>query len=487
MSPNPLQLQEGAPGRYDAIVIGAGMSGLAAAIRLAMFERRVLVLERHNAPGGLNSYYAKGGRAFDVGLHALTNFVKKGARGAPLTKLLRQLRIPYEALELAEQAGSSIRFPGVTLRFTNDFEVLRAGVHAAFPAEKDGFERLVAHIDAYDDLSLSAPEVPARSVIADFIRDPLLVDMLLCPLMYYGSAVEDDMEFGQLCIMFKSIYREGFARPEGGVRRIVRLLWQRLREEGGRVRMKAGVRRVLARDGVVRGVELDSGEVLEAPVVISSAGRLETLAITEGLAPAEVAPPAAEGRMTFVESIQVLDREPRALGIEDTIVFYNDARRFEYRPSRDLCDVRSGVVCMSNNFAHREPLAEGLLRITSIASHEGWAALAAGPGAPPGGRPPAYEAAKREWNERQVRAVRAFLPGFEPHVVYRDVFTPVTIRHYTGHRNGAVYGAPSKVRSGETPVRGLYLCGTDQGFLGVVGAMLSGITIANARVLMGGA
>ena len=33
----------------------------------------------------------------------------------------------------------------------------------------------------------------------------------------------------------------------------------------------------------------------------------------------------------------------------------------------------------------------------------------------------------------------------------------------------------------------LYLCGTDQGFLGIVGAMLSGISIANARVLAQGA
>ncbi len=40
-----------AESRYDAIVIGAGMSGLAAGIRLAQFDRRVLVLERHTLWG----------------------------------------------------------------------------------------------------------------------------------------------------------------------------------------------------------------------------------------------------------------------------------------------------------------------------------------------------------------------------------------------------------------------------------------------------
>jgi hypothetical protein len=42
-----------------------------------------------------------------------------------------------------------------------------------------------------------------------------------------------------------------------------------------------------------------------------------------------------------------------------------------------------------------------------------------------------------------------------------------------------VYGSPLKNKSGRTHLDNLFLCGTDQGFLGIVGAMLSGITIAN--------
>ena len=53
--------------RYDAIIIGAGMSGLAAGIRLAMFDKRVVILERHYVWGGLNSFYQFKGRQFDVG------------------------------------------------------------------------------------------------------------------------------------------------------------------------------------------------------------------------------------------------------------------------------------------------------------------------------------------------------------------------------------------------------------------------------------
>ena len=68
-------------------------------------------------------------------------------------------------------------------------------------------------------------------------------------------------------------------------------------------------------------------------------------------------------------------------------------------------------------------------------------------------------------------------------IVFTDVFTPKTIHRFTGHVNGAVYGTPSKTKTGMTHLENLFICGTDQGFLGIIGAMLSGISMANLHVL----
>src|ERR1019366_5509846 len=92
--------------QYDVAIIGAGLSGLAAGIRLAHFGRRVCIFERHNAVGGLNSFYSIGGRKYDVGLHAVTNYVPAGVKGTPLGKILRQLRIERDELALSPQLGS---------------------------------------------------------------------------------------------------------------------------------------------------------------------------------------------------------------------------------------------------------------------------------------------------------------------------------------------------------------------------------------------
>ena len=76
-----------------------------------------------------------------------------------------------------------------------------------------------------------------------------------------------------------------------------------------------------------------------------------------------------------------------------------------------------------------------------------------------------------------------FLPDFRPHVVDTDMFTPTTVVRYTGHANGAIYGAPRKRYDGRTRWSNLFLCGTDQGYVGIIGALTSGIAMANRHLL----
>ena len=141
---------------YDTIIIGAGMSGLAAGIRLAHYDQKVCILERHYTIGGLNAFYRMNGRDYDVGLHAVTNFTEKGAKKGPLARILRQLRFKWEDFALAPQKGSRIAFPNTQLRFNNDMELLRSEVEATFPNQIDNFDALIAKVVDYDDLDQEA-------------------------------------------------------------------------------------------------------------------------------------------------------------------------------------------------------------------------------------------------------------------------------------------------------------------------------------------
>lgn len=469
---------------YDVAIIGAGMAGLAAGIRLAHFGKRVCIFERHNAPGGLNSFYAIDGRKYDVGLHAMTNWVPPGVKGSPLGKLLRQLRIDREEFALHPQKRSRIAFGPrgeTSLSFTNDFAVLESEIARVFPAQIDGFRALVRVVRTYDDVSLDAKPESAREIVRRHITDPLLEDMVFCPVMYYGSATERDMEFGQFVIMFKALFLEGFARPLDGVRVILRVLLEKYRHAGGERRMKCGVRRIVVREGRAAALVLDDGSEVSATHVLSTIGAAETEKLHAAPAPAPFAPHPV-GRLSYCETITVLDRQPAALGwADDTIVFFNDSPRFTYAQTSDLADARSGVICLPNNFDFPagQSLPEGLFRCTCLANHDAWAALPE----------PEYRAAKESVYAEIQRSALRFMPALPAPdalaqaTIATDMFTPKTIVRYTGHLGGAIYGSPKKIRDGRTPLANVYLAGTDQGFLGIIGAMLSGISMANFHVL----
>lgn len=454
---------------YDAIVIGAGMSGIAAGIRLAMFGKKVCLFERHNIAGGLNSFYSRQGRKLDVGLHAMTNFAARGSRGRPLTKLLKQLRIPYDMFKLQQQKSSLIHFPQAKLRFSNDFNEFIEQVNEKFPAQKENFQSLISLINNFDEVNLANEYESAREKVSGIIDDSLLVEMIFCPLLIYGSAWENDMDFSQFVIMFKSIFLEGFSRPEGGVRTLIRLIQSKYKELGGEIEFRNGVQKIETANNEVTGVILDSGEKISTQKVISSIGLPETFDITES--PTEPRP--QEGRLSFCETILCFEKKPEELGINETIVFYNDSDSYKYERPQELFDKRSAVICFPNNF-ETDDYKDGMVRLTFMANFDLWEEL----------NSQEYAYQKEQVLAASINLVQKLYPQLSEKVVFHDVFTPMTIKKFTGHGGGTVYGSTEKSRNGKTSVDGLYICGTDQGFLGIVGAMLSGISIANLHLLM---
>lgn len=463
--------------KYDTIIIGAGMSGLAAGIRLAYYDQRVCILERHYTIGGLNSFYRMRGRDYDVGLHAVTNFTPKGAKKGPLARLLRQLRFRWEDFSLSPQVGSTIAFPNTRLRFGNGLELLTAEIEREFPSQVDNFQRLVGKIIDYDDLDQAAFEISARAVLNETFSEPLLVEMLLCPLMWYGNAQEDDMAFGAFSIMFNSIFCEGFARPLAGVRLILKNLVRRYRELGGELKLRAGVARIHIEDGRACGVVLDDGTELTGDRIVSSAGWVETMRMCDNIRRAENTQP---GQLSFTEAIGILDCKPESLGHRDTVVFYNDSETFHWKKSAELCDVRTGVICSPNNYLYDSSEAEivrnlpdGVMRVTAIANYDQWASLPE----------EQYQAEKLRWFDRTTAAAVKFVPDYRRHIIDNDFFTPTTIKRFTFHDNGAVYGAPHKHLDGTTDIENLFICGTDQGYVGIIGTIFSGIAVANNHLL----
>jgi len=440
-------------------------------VRLAHYGKKILILERHYRIGGLSSFYRAAGVDLDVGLHAVTNYNPSGPNSAPMARLLRRLRIRLEDLELFPQHESRITFPGATLRFSNDPELLPAQVEEVFPGQGDNFRRLAKLVDDLYTRDFESGPASARQIVSSIITEPLLVEMLFCPLMFYGCPQEDDMDFRQFALIFLSVYNEGMARPRLGIRPLLELLQSRFIASGGELRTRCGVSRVEVDGGRAHAVITDKGERIECDFVLSSAGIVETA----GICPEVVGDGAVPepGRMSFIESIHTLDAPARDSGHDFSLNFYSDDEKFTYRRPDEPVNTRSGVICLTGNFAYDKPVEKELLRHTQMADPFHWERLGK----------EEYAAEKETWRQRSDRALFARVPGLAEHSVFLDMFTPATIKKFTGHINGAVYGAPVKIKNGVTPVENLFICGTDQGYLGIVGSMVSGVGIANWHLL----
>jgi len=454
---------------YQLIIIGGGLSGLAAGIRAARFGQKILILEQHSLPGGLNSYYFRHGHLLETGLHAMTNFAPAGDKRAPLNRLFRQLKLSRKRFITREQKGSEIIFPDHSLRFSNDLSLLAEEISREFPGSADRFLQLVHQIEEYDPFA-PAPWRSAKAFLSAQLDNPLLENMLLLPLMVYGNAEELDMDLGQFAIMFRALFLEGFFRPEKTIREFLDLLLVQFREFGGEIRLKTGVAEIVHDQARVQGVRLETGEVLTSNAILSTVG----LPGTANLVDWDLDQQQYTGQMSFMETISFLPQSYRLpLSKDRTILFYSHYNDWQYVRPAGLIDSSWGVICFPENFESIELQETFQLRVTNAANYDRWQALDRD----------AYPAAKEQCYQESVQAVGEIVGNYAGDVVYQDSFTPLTIERFTGKGAGAVYGSPIKIKDGSTPWNNLFIAGTDQGYLGIIGAMLSGVTIVNQHLL----
>jgi phytoene dehydrogenase-like protein len=316
--------------------------------------------------------------------------------------------------------------------------------------------------------------------------------MLLCPVMFYGNpgGVGDgndaarrapDMDWLLFCVTWKCVFESGFAHPAHGMRPLWEALIGRIQEDGGEVRLGAGVAGLASEAGRVTTARLTSGEELAGKIFFSSAGAVETAALL-GQEPDRPA-----GGISVAEGVALLDGSASEIGMADTVIFYSFSNRFDYGRPDGLVGEGNGVICATGNYAPLPSRAAGTnadpgcLKITQLASFPAWSRLDAD----------GYAAAKRKTAAGMAAALarlKVELPakggsGHKRVAPFDDLFTPMTLRRYARHAEAALYGSPVKTRAGAAFRDNLFLIGADQGFQGIVGAMLSGVTMANLHVL----
>lgn len=275
--------------QQHVIVIGAGMGGLAAAMRLAHRGLKVTVLERHGTPGGKMRALPSEAGPVDTGPTVLTMkpvfealFRDIGERLedhvalVPQTTLARHFWTDGAQLDLfvdeaaniaAVKAFAGARAAQQFARFSARARQLFAGFHdPVIASAKPTFYGLMQRMLADPSLAWKmAPFSSLATLLKHSFDDPRLAQLFGRYATYIGGA--PDRAPALLALIWQAEAAGVWAVP-GGMHRLAQTMADMAKTRGAEFHYNAHVDEILAANGQIKGVRLKSGERLSTDQVI---------------------------------------------------------------------------------------------------------------------------------------------------------------------------------------------------------------------------
>jgi phytoene desaturase len=149
------------------VIVGAGLGGLSAALRLAGAGREVVVLESGDAPGGLMGRWESGGYTFDTGPTVLT----MPSLIDDALACVGESRSDWLELRRLEPSYTAHYADGSVLRSYSDTDRMAAEVAAVCgPAEAAGYRRLARYLQTLYDTEFETFMNRNLDSLADLVR-----------------------------------------------------------------------------------------------------------------------------------------------------------------------------------------------------------------------------------------------------------------------------------------------------------------------------
>ena len=490
-------------GRFDAIVIGAGMGGLVAGNSLAMQGRRVLIVEQHKVPGGCTTNFDRKDFRFEVSTHLLNGCEPGGIIYEQLRKIDAHERVEFIKVEtlflwrdllrgrdirlpvaLSEHVGTLVKLYPQAAEGIRDFYA-RYGRVAEFvlAASKAAEDDRPALVERYGPAVEDFWGLRGRSVkdiLDPYVSDPELREMMTILSGFFGLCYDELDAFTFL--MGDLGYRlpgEGAYYPKGGSGHFSAVLAKLFKKRGGKLLLKCRVSELTFSKGLVDGVvavQRDGRRVAAKGRCVIANSDLTSL--VSDLAPAGTFPEDYTNKIrervpccSAVILYAGLDIDLRERGISDyeihatwgeesTSSLVNEiARTGDYS-----CLPSGSVTVYSNVDPSCCPRGKSVISTIFFAEPEVFEATLAGGWK----RGKAYKALKKRITSQLLEKMGRTLqiPDLERHVQVAELATPVTMKRYTLHRNGSFVGWKNTPDQGgfdsipqQSPVENLFLCG----------------------------
>lgn len=445
--------------KYDAIVIGAGNGGLTAAIRLLQGGAKVLVLERHNLPGGFATSFRRGRFEFEASLHELNDFTPEGGDVRDLfdslgvTGKIEWLPLPaaYRVICPSEKLDATIPFgkenviakmeeyvPGSRKSMERFFELAEEIRKAqAYTNAQNGIVEssyMVKHFGNYVRTgSYSVNEV------LDAIGMPKRTQAILDAYWCYLGAPLSELSFTHYASMLLRYFDKGVMMPKHRSHEISTAMAERILELGGEIWYNTEAKRILTdENGAVCGVLLDDGRTLETKHVVANVephivyGRMmDKSAVTEEIVKATNARKLAGRGFSFFLG---LNKTADELGIADHNYFLYDTtdsdKQYEIMKSLEK-NAAQATVCLNRADPDCSPKGTTIMYFTTLFMSDCWGKV----------KVEDYYRTKDEVARRMIDRFEEFTGSkIKDSIEEISIATPMTYARYGNHPEGGIYG-----------------------------------------------
>lgn len=437
---------------YDAIIIGAGISGLVCGCYLAKAGLKTLIIEKNPKPGGYCTSFTRDNFHFDACVHALSSL----RNGGLLQKLLKELGIIDKIKFIRKNPADLIFTPDLKISIFNEIDKTTQEFKDKFPRERIGIEKFFKYI--YTSSFLEIRSKNFMQLLDFYFSDKKLKAIFSIVMFQLLGVKASELSAVVACLLWREFMFDGGYYPIGGMQVLPNALWKRFLELKGEILFSKEVEKIKVEANRVSGVTLNDDKYFSCRIVVSACDAMQTFSkfidkgkisksLLDKLSTMQV---ASSGFLVYIGANKILAEN---MNLNSNIYVITNYKLEEaYSNSSSYNFDHLVIACSSNKskvFSNDRNVSVFLGANAAYKDYDYW-----------------NESNKNVLADRLLKMAEIVFPGLSRNIKSRIIATPATLERWTKNHLGSGYGwASTPERFGDptvsqiTEIENLYLTG----------------------------